>query len=86
MTDRLRPRPAGTWTTDEVRQRVVHAYTVRQLSIRGIADTIGANYTTVHAILTNAQVRLRPRGARPSAQTQTPTEPEAGTSRQDRSR
>ena len=86
MTDRPRRRPAGTWTTDEVQRSVVHAYTVERLSIRGIADTIGAPYTTVHTILTSAQVRLRPRGARSSPQTEKHTAPAAGTSRPDRSR
>ena len=81
MTDRPHRRPAGTWTTEEIRQTVVQAYTVDRLSIRGIADMIGAAYTTVHAILTDARVLLRPRGAQPSPRKAKHIESPAGASR-----
>ena len=73
MTGRPTRRPAGTWTTDDIRRTVVHTYTVEQHSIRQIAASIGAPYTTVHTILTNAAITKRTRSGTRRRRRGTPT-------------
>ena len=50
------------WRTPQVREEMARRYVQEGQSLRQIATALGCGYGTVHLVLTEAQVPLRPKG------------------------